>query len=68
MLRAVVADDSPTIRSLLQRILESDPGIQVVGLAKDGREAVEMVQSLRPDVVTMDIQMPRMNGFEATKE
>jgi two-component system chemotaxis response regulator CheB len=68
MLRAVVADDSPTIRSLLQRILEADPGIQVVGLARDGREAVEMVQALRPDVVTMDIQMPRMNGFEATKE
>jgi two-component system, chemotaxis family, protein-glutamate methylesterase/glutaminase len=68
MLRAVVADDSPTVRSLLKQVLESDPEIQVVGLAKDGVEAVELVQSLRPDVVTMDVQMPRMNGFEATKE
>jgi two-component system chemotaxis response regulator CheB len=68
MLRAVVADDSPTVRVLLKQILEADPDIQVVGLAKDGQEAVELVQALRPDVVTMDIQMPRMNGFEATKE
>ena len=67
MLRAVVADDSPTVRALLKQILEADPEIQVVGLAKDGLEAVELVQALRPDVVTMDIQMPRMNGFQATR-
>jgi two-component system chemotaxis response regulator CheB len=68
MLRALVVDDSPTVRGLLAQILGSDPEIQVVGLARDGREGVDMAQALRPDVVTMDIQMPRLNGLEATKE
>ena len=49
-------------------VLSSDPEVQVVGEARDGAEAVALTRKLRPDVVTMDIQMPRMNGFEATKE
>lgn len=68
MLRAVVVDDSPTVRSLLRRILEGDGEIEVAGEARDGVEAVALVQSLRPDVVTMDIHMPRMDGLEATRE
>src|SRR5438270_369610 len=68
MIRVLIADDSPTARALLCAILGSDPDIQVVGEARDGAEAVELTQKLRPSVVTMDIRMPRMDGFEATKE
>jgi two-component system, chemotaxis family, protein-glutamate methylesterase/glutaminase len=68
MIRVVIADDSPTARELLRAILSSDPEIQVVGEARNGVEAVELTRKLRPDVVTMDIRMPQMDGFEATKE
>jgi two-component system chemotaxis response regulator CheB len=68
VIRVLVADDSPTARALLVAILASDPEIQVVGEAADGVEAVELTRKLRPQVVTMDIRMPRMDGFEATKE
>jgi two-component system, chemotaxis family, protein-glutamate methylesterase/glutaminase len=68
MIRVLVAEDSMTARTLLVLILGSDPGIEVVGEARDGVEAVEMVQRLRPDVVTMDIHMPRMDGLAATTE
>jgi two-component system chemotaxis response regulator CheB len=67
MVRVVVAEDSPTARALLVGMLRSDPNFDVVGEASDGVEAIEMVKALRPDVVTMDIQMPRLDGFEATK-
>ena len=66
-LRIVVAEDSPTARRLLVEILRADPSLTVVGEAKDGVEAVELVQRLRPDLVTMDIQMPRMDGLDATR-
>ncbi len=68
MLRVLVVDDSPVARDLLKEILNNDPGIEVVGVAHDGAEAVELVKQLRPDVVTMDVQMPRMDGFAATEE
>lgn len=68
MIRVLVAEDSATARALLVRVLESDPGITVVGEAKDGEEAVAMTRLLRPDLVTMDIHMPRMDGLEATRE
>ncbi len=68
MIRALVAEDSATSRELLVEILRSDPEIQVVGEAKNGLEAVEMTKQLRPDVVTMDIRMPKMDGFEATRQ
>ncbi len=68
MIRVVVAEDSPTARELIVRILQSDPEITVVGEARDGVEAVAMTQALRPDLVTMDIHMPRLDGLAATKE
>src|ERR1700758_135115 len=68
MIRIVVVDDSPTARALLVGILSGDPELEVVGEGRDGVEGVELTQRLRPDVVTMDIHMPRMDGFAATKE
>jgi two-component system chemotaxis response regulator CheB len=68
MIRVLVAEDSPTARLLLVEILSSDPDIQVVGQARDGVEAVEMTRTLRPDLVTMDVHMPRLNGLDATRE
>jgi two-component system chemotaxis response regulator CheB len=68
VIRVVVAEDSLTVRELLVEILESDPEIEVVGQAQNGGEAVELATRLRPDLVTMDIHMPVMDGFEATKD
>jgi two-component system chemotaxis response regulator CheB len=64
-IRVVIADDSLVAREMLAQILSSDPEIEVVGQAKDGHEATEMVASLGPDLVTMDIHMPRMDGLAA---
>lgn len=68
MIRVLIADDSPTVRALLVAILESDPELRVVGQAQNGSEAVEMAIRLRPDLITMDVQMPLLDGLEATKE
>jgi two-component system chemotaxis response regulator CheB len=68
MIRVLVADDSPTARALLVAILMSDPEIAVVAEARNGVEAVELTCKRRPDLVTMDVRMPGMDGFEATKE
>ena len=68
MLRVLVVDDSPTSRDLITHILSSDPDVTVVGTACGGREALRLVQKLRPHVITMDIHMPDMDGFDTTKE
>ncbi len=68
MIRVLVAEDSATARALLVQILTSDPEIRVVGEAEDGASAVEMAQRLKPDLVTMDIHMPGLDGLTATKE
>ncbi len=66
-IRVVVVDDSPTARELLVAILQRAEGIQVVGVGRDGEEAVRLTRRLHPDVVTMDIRMPTMDGLEATR-
>jgi len=63
-IRALIVDDSPTMRMLLKRILDSESDIEVVGTAADAREARVMIRELNPDVVTLDIEMPGMNGLE----
>jgi two-component system chemotaxis response regulator CheB len=65
--RVLIVDDSAFMRKVLEEIIRTDPKLEVVGQAKDGREAVTMAQSLQPDVLTMDINMPRMDGLEATQ-
>jgi two-component system chemotaxis response regulator CheB len=67
MIRALVVDDSAFMRSAISSMLSSDPDIQVVGLAKDGLEAIAKIKILRPDIVTLDVEMPRMDGIEALK-
>jgi two-component system chemotaxis response regulator CheB len=64
-IRVLVADDSALARELIIAILSTDNEINVVGQAKNGREAVEMVKELRPDILTLDIEMPLMNGLDA---
>jgi DNA-binding NarL/FixJ family response regulator len=63
----LIADDQAMIRSGLRAIIESEPGMKVVGEAGDGTEAVEAVRRLRPDVALMDIRMPRLDGVAATR-
>ncbi|MFW5640536.1 MAG: response regulator [Thermodesulfobacteriota bacterium] len=65
-IRVLFADDHQVMRQGLIRMIADQPNIQVVGEAADGREAVEMVRRLRPDVVVMDVNMPKMDGLEAT--
>ena len=64
--RILVADDHTIVRQGLRAILEGEPDIEVVGEAADGREAVRKAVTLAPDVVIMDVSMPKMNGLEAT--
>jgi two-component system, chemotaxis family, protein-glutamate methylesterase/glutaminase len=66
-IRVLVVDDSSFMRKVLHGIITSDPQLDVCGEAKDGREAVEQAELLKPDVVSMDINMPRMDGLEATE-
>lgn len=68
MVRVLLADDEAMIRAGVGSILATDPGIEVVAEASDGREAVEMTSAHRPDVVLMDIRMPVMNGLDAATE
>jgi two-component system chemotaxis response regulator CheB len=67
-IRVVVVDDSTTARELLVALLQTAEGIQVVGGAANGQEAVRLVKRLQPDVVTMDVVMPKMDGLEATRQ
>jgi two-component system, chemotaxis family, protein-glutamate methylesterase/glutaminase len=68
MIRVLVAEDSPTVRALLVAILSADADIRVVGEARNGVEAVELALRLRPDLITMDVNMPIMDGLRATRE
>jgi len=65
--KVLVADDQTLFRTMLSRMLESDPRVKVVAQARDGNEAIEQARSLRPNVVLMDLQMPILDGAEATR-
>jgi len=67
VIRVLIVDDSQVTRDLLTFILSSDPAIQVTGTAKDGKEAIQAVRDLKPDIVLMDLIMPVMGGLEATR-
>jgi two-component system chemotaxis response regulator CheB len=67
MIRVLVVEDSTVVREFLLHILGSDPEIQVVGTAETGEEALEAVERTRPDIITMDVHMPKMNGFDTTR-
>ena len=66
--RIVIAEDHTILREGLRVLLSSDPEFEVVGEAEDGRDAIRCVENLSPDLVLMDLSMPRMNGLEAIKE
>lgn len=66
--RVLVVDDSAFMRKAIQMMLESDPAIKVIATARDGEEGVEKTRRLKPDLVTMDIEMPRMDGLAALRE
>jgi len=68
VIRVVLADDHPVVRAGLSALLTSLPGIEVVGVASTGREAVREVVTLRPHVAVLDLQMPDLDGFAATRE
>jgi len=67
-LRVVIVDDDALVRSALGMILRSDPGIELVGEAEDGAAGLELISAVAPDVVLMDIRMPRMDGLEALRQ
>jgi DNA-binding NarL/FixJ family response regulator len=66
--RVLLVDDSREFAESVDSLLAGDPRIEVVGIAEDGDEAVDLAESLQPDLVLMDIQMPRVDGVEATRE
>ena len=67
-IRVLVVDDSALMRQFISDILRSDPRIEVVGTARDGRDALAQIQTLKPDLVTMDVEMPNMDGLHALEE
>src|SRR5688500_9358658 len=66
-LRVMVVEDSQVVRELLIYLLGTDPDITVVGAICNGEDALDAVKKLRPDVITMDVHMPKMNGLDATR-
>lgn len=67
MIKVLVVEDSPVAREFLVYILDSDPEIKVIGTVTNGKQAIEVLKEKTPDVITMDIHMPEMDGFEATR-
>ena len=67
IIRVLIVEDSFTVRQYLEHIISSDEQLEVIGVAQDGEEGVRLVKLKRPDIVTMDIHMPRMDGYEATR-
>jgi len=68
LIKVLIVDDSAVAREAIKNILESDPELKVIGYAKNGQEGVEKTLELKPDLITMDIYMPKLDGYQATKE
>lgn len=67
VIRVLLADDSPTMRRALLALLSPDPRLEVIGAARDGFEVLQMARFLKPDVISMDVRMPKLDGLEATR-
>ncbi len=67
-IRILIADDHPILRDGLRKLLEAEPGFEVVGEAADGGEAVQLVQKVKPDILLLDLAMPKMPGLETLRE
>ncbi|MEW6086983.1 MAG: chemotaxis-specific protein-glutamate methyltransferase CheB [bacterium] len=67
MIKAVIVDDVATVREILKIALESDPEIKVVGMARGGKQAIDIIPVLKPDIVLMDLKMPDMDGFQTVR-
>lgn len=67
-IKVLIAEDHTIVRQGLARLLSDQPGLEVIGQAVNGRDAVEMAEKLNPDIIIMDIAMPKMNGIEASKK
>ena len=65
--RILIADDSELVRESTRSLLDSEPDLRIIDEAKDGQETIELTRLQRPDLVIMDVRMPRMNGLEATQ-
>ncbi len=68
MINILIADDSPTDAAILKSLFEAEPHMRVLGWARNGKEAVEMNEKFKPDLITMDIKMPKMDGYQAIEE
>jgi len=67
MVKVLIVDDSAFMRNTISSMIDGDPDLEVIGMARDGIEAIDKVASLKPDIVTLDVEMPRMDGIEALK-
>jgi NarL family two-component system response regulator LiaR len=67
-IRVLIADDHPAFAQGLSRLLDDQPDLEAVGIAANGEEAVKLVRSLKPDVVVIDVSMPKLNGIKATRQ
>jgi two-component system chemotaxis response regulator CheB len=67
MIRVLVVEDSLTVRMRIVEVLAADPDLEVVGEAGDGQQAIELCERLRPDVITLDMMLPIMNGLAVTE-
>src|SRR3989339_1383059 len=68
IIKILMAEDSPVQAALIRAILESQPDMEIIGHAQNGEEAIKLAASLKPDIITMDIEMPKIDGLEATRQ